>query len=177
MGRNLLETLIGAVVLIIAVGFLIFAYERSAVSTVDGYHIQANFTDVSGIGPGSDVRIGGIKIGVVDQMTLDPKTYEAHITLQIKEHIELPKDSSAAVVSSGLLGDKHIKIEPGGAQAMLDSGDVIRFTQSSISLEELIGKFVFSGGGVDSPVDGGSKEAESGETEESESSNPFSLGL
>lgn len=175
MGRNLIETIMGAVVLIVAAGFLLFAYERSAVKTVEGYQLQARFSDVSGIGLGSDIRIGGLKIGSVNDLLLDEKTYQATIIMQIRDDIKLPKDSSAAIVSSGLLGDKYIKLEPGGADKMLEENDVIRFTQSSVSFEEMIGKFVFSGGGVETDQTAAdvAKEAE----EEKEEKNPFSLGL
>lgn len=176
MSRNLLETVMGAVVLVVAIGFLMFAYERSAVKTVDGYQIEARFSDISGIGLGSDVRVGGLKVGTVSDMQLDEKTYQASILMQIRETVKLPKDSSASIASSGLLGDKFVKLDPGGAEEMLSAGDVIRFTQSSVSFEELIGKLVFSGGGVDdksAPQAGG----ESTEDEKSDSKNPFSLGL
>lgn len=178
MARNLLETIMGAVVLIVAIAFLIFAYERSAVKTVNGYQIEARFSDVTGIGAGSDVRVGGMKVGTVDALSLDEKTYQATLHMQIRDTIKLPKDSSASISSSGLLGDKFVKLEPGGNEAMLKQGDVIRFTQSSVSFEDLIGKFVFSGGGVDDKSSQNTPApAPEASDEESEKSNPFSLGL
>lgn len=190
MARNILETIMGAVVLLVAGAFFVFAYQQSAIKDVDGYGIYATFSDVSGISLGAEVRIGGMKIGVVEDMTLDPETYQAQLRLQLREDIELPKDSSAAIASTGLLGDKFVKLEPGGAEAMLEPGDTIRFTQSSISFEELLGKFVFSGGGVESPgkqnsggagnPDGsgnGSNGGNGGEAAPEENNNPFSLGL
>jgi phospholipid/cholesterol/gamma-HCH transport system substrate-binding protein len=151
MQKNLLETLIGAVVLIIAGVFFVFAYKGSQIHVdSDGYRISGRFSDVSGIGIGSDVRIGGIKVGVVSNMALDPETYQASVTMQIGKSTQLPKDSSAGVVSSGLLGEKFIQITPGGDEKMLADGGRIEFTQSSVNLEQLIGKFMFSGGGVDS---------------------------
>jgi phospholipid/cholesterol/gamma-HCH transport system substrate-binding protein len=137
------------VVLAVAGGFLYFAYNNSSVKPVEGYAIQAAFTNISGIEPGSSVRIGGIKIGTVEKMLLDPKTYKAVATLRVGREVVLPVDSSAAVQSSGLLGDKFIAIEPGGEDANLADGGKITFTQPSVSLEEMIGKFVFSGGGAD----------------------------
>jgi phospholipid/cholesterol/gamma-HCH transport system substrate-binding protein len=171
--RNMIETVMGAVVLLIAAAFFIFAYQKSGKGSIDGYVVNAKFADASGIDAGSDVRIGGIKIGVVEGLELDTKFYEALLDLRIDEHVKLPADSSAAIVSSGLLGSKFVSIEPGGDENMLESGGTIKFTQSSISLEELIGKFVFSGGGVD---DGKNKPAAPAEKEEGED-NPFSLGL
>ena len=181
MARNLIETVMGAVVLVVAAGFLVFAYKQAAVKDIDGYTIDAVFSDVSGIDPGSEVRIGGMKVGVVEGLKLDPLTFQASVSLQIKDAVKIPKDSSAAIVSSGLLGDKFIKLEPGGDEKNMEDGDTIFFTQSSISFEELIGKFVFSGGGVASgsgqqkeePLQAPDADAETS----GESDNPFSLGF
>jgi phospholipid/cholesterol/gamma-HCH transport system substrate-binding protein len=149
MQKNILETIMGAVVLIVAGFFLVFAYNGSHVGVAEGYQVKARFDNASGVSLGSDVRIGGVKVGVVSDMGLDPKTYQALVSMQIREDTKLPKDSSAAIVGDGLLGGKFIQISPGGDDAMMAQGDVIGFTQSAVNLEELIGKFVFSGGGVD----------------------------
>ncbi|MFZ4125866.1 MAG: outer membrane lipid asymmetry maintenance protein MlaD [Rickettsiales bacterium] len=148
MANNVIETVMGAVVLTVAGGFLYFAYNTSNVKAVDGYEIKADFSSVSGVGIGSDVRIGGIKVGVIETLDLDPKTYEAVLTMRIKEEVKLPKDSSAAIQSASLLGEKFVTIAPGGDEEMLKDGEAISYTQASVNLEEMIGKFVFSGGGV-----------------------------
>ena len=149
MANNAIETVMGAVVLAVAGGFLYFAYSNSNMKPIEGYAIEAAFTNINGIAPGSSVRIGGIKIGVVEKLALDPKNYKAVATLRIGNDIVLPKDSSAAVQSSGLLGEKFIAVEPGGDEKNMADGDKITFTQPSVSIEEMIGKFVFSGGGAD----------------------------
>ncbi len=149
MGKNLFETIMGTLVLMLAAGFMSFAYQSSNLKPVEGYPIKAKFDTVAGIGLGSDVRIGGIKIGVVGDMELDPATYKALLTMQVRSGIKIPVDSSAAVVSDGLLGNKYIKIEPGADDKMLAGNETITYTQSAVNLEELIGKMVFSGGGVD----------------------------
>lgn len=146
---NLIESIIGAIVLLIAGGFLVFAYEGSQMRVEDGYRVTASFENATGIALGSDVRIGGIKIGAVSDMGLNPETYRAIATMQISQTTKIPKDSSAAIVSSGLLGDKFIEIIPGADDKMLEGGGEIQYTQSSVSLEQLIGKFMFSGGGVE----------------------------
>lgn len=150
MSNNVIETVMGAVVLTVAGGFLYFAYQNSNVKSVEGYELKADFSSVSGIGMGSDVRIGGIKIGVVEALDLDPKTYDAVVSMRIKNEVKLPKDSSAAVQSASLLGEKFVTIAPGGDEEVLKDGDTIAYTQASVNLEEMIGKFVFSGGGVGS---------------------------
>lgn len=149
MANNAIETVMGAVVLVVAGGFLYFAYSNSNVKTIDGYTVKADFANIGGINVGSDIRIGGIKVGVVEDLELDPKSYNAVAVMRVKDDVKLPKDTSASVQSAGLLGDKFIALQPGGDEQNLAEGDVIHFTESSVSIEELIGKFVFSGGGAD----------------------------
>lgn len=149
MQKNLLETIMGAVVLVVAAAFLAFAYEGSQLRVEEGYIVSAKFGNASGIALGTPVRIGGIKVGVVSNMSLDPQTYEAVVSMQIRYSTKVPKDSSASITSSGLLGEKYIQLVPGSDDKMLADGGKIQFTQSAVNLEELIGKFMFSGGGVD----------------------------
>lgn len=149
MANNAIETVMGAVVLTVAGSFLYFAYSHSNVKPVDGYVVNASFSNIGGIGPGSTVRVGGIKVGVVEDLTLDANNFRAVAKMRVENNVQLPKDSAAAVQSSGLLGDKFIAIQPGGDDANLKDGDTISYTQPSVNLEEMIGKFVFSGGGVD----------------------------
>jgi len=144
MGGNLVETLIGAVVLVVAAGFFFFAYGRADVGAVSGYEVIAKFERIDGLSVGSDVRMSGIKIGTVLNQTLDPEDYLAVVRLSIDPSVKLPDDSSAEVVSDGLLGSKYMSLVPGGADEMIEVGGEIRFTQSSVSLEQLIGKFMFS---------------------------------
>jgi len=184
MSNNAIETVMGAVVLAVAGGFLYFAYNSSSVKSVDGYRVEADFSNITGIGIGSDVRVGGIKIGVIEKLTLDPQSFQAVAEMRIDDTIKLPKDSSASVQSAGLLGDKFVAIEPGGDEKNLADGDKIDFTQSSVSLEEMIGKFVFSGGGVNGDEDaagegGGAAKAPSDAVPslEDNSANPLSTGI
>ena len=143
MSRSLVETLMGAVVLAVAIGFIVFAYTRSGVATVSGYEVSAAFNRVDGIANGSDVRIGGIKVGTVIDRELEPETFRAVLRMNIDESVELPTDSTAAVVSDGLLGGKFIDLQPGAEEALIKDGGRISYTQSSLLLEELIGKFAF----------------------------------
>lgn len=175
MQRNMIETLMGALVLVIAFSFGVFAYQSSSYKTTDSYQVSAKFDSVDGIGPGSDVRIGGIKIGVVDTLTLDSKSYRAVVTLSLQNGVPVPLDSTAAIVSEGLLGGKYVALEPGADEEMLSDGDEIEFTQSSVNLETLIGKFMFSDGDGETPVDSG---ASSGLLdEEGDEEDELTLGL
>lgn len=154
MQKNIVETLMGGVVLAVAAFFFIFAYQKSDLTVSDGYLINAKFDNASGVSMGSDVRVGGVKVGVVSALSLDPQTYQAVVTMQIRHTTKLPKDSSASITGDGLLGGKYVQLIPGGDEVMLAEGEAIEYTQSSVNLEEMIGKFVFSGGGAAKKNDG-----------------------
>lgn len=147
MSRNIVETLLGAVVLIVAVGFLIWAYGRSNAGDPGGYTLIAKFDRVDGLEIGGDVRISGIKVGQVLSQSLDPQTYRAEVRFSVREGIELPADSSAAIVSTGLLGGKYLALVPGGEEQLLSDGGQITLTQSAVNLEDLIGQYIFGQGG------------------------------
>lgn len=145
MKQNLVETLVGLIVLIIAGSFFYFAYNISKVGkSRDGYNIIANFQDIDGISEGADVKLAGVKIGYVDSLKLDPETYYAGVNLYIDKEIEIPKDSRASVATSGLLGGKYIRITPGGSEDNLTNNNRVRFTDPSLNLEDLIGKLIYS---------------------------------
>lgn len=147
MNRNVIETVMGAVVLVIAALFLVFAYSTAQVHAVSGYNVLAKFSKIDGIRAGGDVRVSGIKVGSIVAESLDPKTYEAEVTLSIDPAVKLPTDSVASIVSSGLLGDKYIAILPGAADEMIKPGGRINYTQAPVSLEDMIGQYIFSQGG------------------------------
>ena len=144
MSRNILETLLGAVVLIVAVGFLVFAYRSSQVQQNGGYELIARFDKVDGLEPGSDVLISGIKVGSVLDQSLDAETYRAEVRFSLREDVRVPADTSAAVVSNGLLGGKYLALVPGGDIEMLEPGGEVTLTQSAVNLEDLIGHMIFS---------------------------------
>lgn len=146
MSRNIVETILGAVVLIVAIGFLGWAYTRSDAGNPGGYELFANFDRVDGLDTGADVRISGIKIGSVTGQELDQISYRAKVRFSVKGDIELPSDSSAAIVSTGLLGGKYLALVPGAEDLMLGDGEEVIFTQSAVNLEDLIGQFIFSQG-------------------------------
>jgi phospholipid/cholesterol/gamma-HCH transport system substrate-binding protein len=144
MSRNALETLIGALVLIIALAFLIFSYKTAdMLPNGDGYNLSAKFEQADGISLGSEIRIAGVKIGKVIGQSLDKSSYNALITMNINNDVQIPADSSAKIVSDGLLGNKYIAIAVGGDDDMLKNNGVITITQSSVNLETLIGKVIF----------------------------------
>src|SRR5262249_46458899 len=119
MGRSPLETIMGAIVLVVAVFFLIFAYGQADLGTVKGYTLTASFQSVGGLDNGADVRINGIKVGTVLGQTIDKESFNAVVTLSVSPDIHLPDDTVATVDSSGLLGDKYLKLIPGQSKKML----------------------------------------------------------
>jgi phospholipid/cholesterol/gamma-HCH transport system substrate-binding protein len=141
---NAMETVTGAAVILIAAGFLGYAVAHSGRSSGSGYPLHAAFDSIDGLGVGADVKMAGVKIGSVTATAIDPKTYQATVTFTVDKRIELPKDSSAAVISEGLLGGKYLQLQPGGDAANIPPGGRIAITQSSVNIEELLGKFVFS---------------------------------
>ena len=154
MKGNVIETVMGAVVLVVAALFLFFAYNTSQLRSVKGYELSANFEHVDGIRDGSDVRISGIKVGSVLATTLDPQTFLATVRMSVEPSVQLPDDSVAEIVSSGLLGDKYMSLVPGGSDKDLAPGGQIKFTQSSVSIEHLIGQMMFSPPGGKKPGEG-----------------------
>ncbi len=151
MANNIVETLIGALVLMIAVFFVVFAY-RSTGGTVAnaGYELTARFTRVDGLATGSDVRMSGIKIGSVIDQVLDTETYDAIVRMSIRADIKVPDDTAVKVASDGLLGDSYISLEPGGSEDMLKPGDELEFTQGAVNLMDLIAQAVFGAAGAKS---------------------------
>lgn len=146
MHRNLIETLLGAVVLGVAGLFLAFAYTTADLGRTGGYEVEADFTTVGGLKVGNDVRMAGIKIGSVVRQELNPQTYLARVTLSVDPSIELPVDTSATIASEGLLGGNYVDLAPGGDTTMLKPGGKIQYTQDAVDMVQLLGKFIFSAG-------------------------------
>jgi phospholipid/cholesterol/gamma-HCH transport system substrate-binding protein len=141
--RNPIETVLGAVVLVIAAMFLVFAYSASDLRAVTGYDVTATFLKVGGLERGSDVRISGINVGTVTAQRLDPQTFEAKVTMSISSDVQLPADTTAAIVSDGLLGGKYINLVPGRAPERIAAGGAISRTRDFQSLEDLVGEIIF----------------------------------
>ena len=146
MAESAVETAIGAVVLAVAAGFVVYASQFADISGSGSYELTANFRKAEGLGVGGDVRISGVKVGAVRAMGLDPETFEARVTLAIENGVAIPEDSAATIASDGLLGGAHVAIQPGGAEFTIEPGGQITITQSSISILDLIGRAITGGG-------------------------------
>ncbi len=155
MSGNLVESLIGAIVLLAAGAFIVFTYNITDAGAVDGYVLTARFERIDGLAVGSDVRLSGIKVGTVVGQELDPKTYQALLKISVDSAIQLPVDTVAVITSEGLLGGSYLALKPGGFDEYLVEGDEIEFTQGSIDLMSLIGQAIFSVTGDESKENAG----------------------
>jgi phospholipid/cholesterol/gamma-HCH transport system substrate-binding protein len=143
MKRNPIETVLGAVVLVVAAMFLVFAYSIADLKAVTGYEVKASFLKVGGLERGSDVRISGIDIGTVTAQTLNPETFQAQVVMSIEPGIVLPADTEATIVSDGLLGGKYVNLVPGRSTDRIAPGGSIARTRDYQSLEDLVGQIIF----------------------------------
>jgi phospholipid/cholesterol/gamma-HCH transport system substrate-binding protein len=144
MGRNLVETLMGAVVLVVAGLFLAFAYSVTNVRPVRGYEVLAKFERIDGLNIGADVRLSGIRVGTVVDAWLEPETYLAVVRLALDAAVRLPTDSVAEVSNDGLLGGSFVALVPGGDDRMIAAGGQIRHTQAPVNIVQLLGRIIFS---------------------------------
>ena len=142
--NNVAETIIGTLVLAVAAAFAWYVYATTDIARGhSGYVVKAVFDNASGVNIGTDVRLAGIKVGSVVGQTLDQENYQAIIAMTIERGVKLPEDTSAKITTDGLLGDKYIALDPGGAEEMLKDGDVLENTQSSIDLWALVNEYLF----------------------------------
>jgi phospholipid/cholesterol/gamma-HCH transport system substrate-binding protein len=112
-----------------------------------GYRLVAEFGNVGGLKPRANVSLGGVRIGSVESISLDPESFSARVVMIISDRYRnLPDDTSASILTSGILGDQYIGLEPGGSPEYLSDGDQIMITQSAIVLEQLISRFLFNSG-------------------------------
>ncbi len=144
MKSNIVESVLGALVLLVAVSFFAWAYARADVGDPGGYTLVAKFESIGDLEPGGDVRISGIRIGQILSLDLDPISFRAQVRFSVLSDIELPADSSAQIVSASLLGGKYLSITPGGDEVVLADGGEIEYTQSAVNFEDLLGQFIFS---------------------------------
>jgi len=138
---NVAETLIGAGVVVVALIFAALAYYRMGAGNLSGYEINAKVPKADGLAVGTDVRLAGIKVGTVSDLTLDPKTYLVTVHMNIRNDIKLPVDSSVLVTQSGFLGGQYLSITPGGDDQMMAAGSYFENAQGSIDVMGLVGRF------------------------------------
>jgi phospholipid/cholesterol/gamma-HCH transport system substrate-binding protein len=147
MGKKSIETLVGLFVLLGLAGLLFLALKAAnlgSFSTADTYALTARFDNIGGLKVRAPVRSAGVTVGRVTSITLDPKTYQGVVKLDVQRGVQFPSDSSARILTSGLLGDQYVGLEPGALEKSFEPGDTIKQTQSAVVLESLISQFLFS---------------------------------
>ena len=147
MGKRSIETLVGAFVLLGMLGLVFLALKAANLGSVGGgntYTLQARFDNIGGLKVRAPVRTAGVTVGRVTKIALDGKTFQGVVSMEIEQGYRYPKDSSAKILTAGLLGDQYIGMDPGGDDKDLAAGDTVAQSQSAVGLENLIGQFLSS---------------------------------
>ena len=147
MERTTLDLWVGIFVVAGIGALVVLAFKVGNLSTYnvsDSYQLQANFSNIGGLKAQASIKSAGVLVGRVTGITLDTKQYEAKVTMNIDSRYQFPKDTIGKILTSGLLGEQYIGLDPGGDSDMLKSGDEIKKTQSAVVLEDMIGKFLYS---------------------------------
>jgi len=147
MQNKSLDFWVGLFVLLGAAALLFLALRvgnMSSISTGNTYVVTAKFDNIGGLKPRAPVKSAGVVVGRIGAITFDDKTFQASVSMDMDSHYKFPKDSSAKILTSGLLGEQYVGLEPGGDVNLLAAGDKIKMTQSAIVLENLISQFLFS---------------------------------
>ena len=150
MGRKTIETMVGLFVLLglLAIVFLALKAANLASFRVGStYAVTAKFDNIGGLKVRAPVKSAGVTVGRVTAIALDTKSYQGSVTMEVEQGVVFPADTSAKILTSGLLGDQYIGLEPGGADQNLKPGDTIKMTQSAVVLENLIGQFLYDKAG------------------------------
>lgn len=153
LSQRTVETWVGLFLLATMAALMMLAFKVSGLTSFfkrEGYDITAEFDDIGQLKVRGPVKIGGVTIGEVSGIHLDPTTYKAVVTMRIDAGVkDIPKDSSASILTAGLLGDNYIAVTPMYSQDFLANGNRIESTHSAMILEKMIGQFLFSAGGSD----------------------------
>jgi phospholipid/cholesterol/gamma-HCH transport system substrate-binding protein len=147
MSKKGIETLVGLFVLLGLVALTFVALKAANLASFgqsNGYTLQARFDNIGGLKPRAPVRSAGVTVGRVVSIQLDSKTFQGLVTMEIDRDLRFPKDSSAKILTAGLLGDQYVGLEAGGDDKNLAPGDTVKQTQSAVVLENLISQFLFN---------------------------------
>ncbi len=144
MTRGIFETLLGAIVLLVALSFAGYVYSARETAPNDSYALSLRFNNVQGLKPATEVRLGGVKIGEIKALDLDTVSLQAVVTIAVDATVQLPVDSRAEVATAGLLGGNFLNILPGTSTERLVAGAEITRTKDPVSLEDLLGQAIFA---------------------------------
>lgn len=146
MNKTILDLWVGLFVIVGVVALLFLALKvgsMSAVNTSNSYEVVARFDNIGGLKPRAPVKSAGVVVGRVAEIRFDNETFEAAVTLRLDKRYAFPKDTSAAIMTSGLLGEQYVGLEAGGDSQTLKDKDQVLLTQSAVVLENLIGHFIY----------------------------------
>ena len=153
MQRRTVEIAVGIFMLLGLISLIMLAFKVSGLTQIydknHGYELKSYFSNIGGLKIRARVTVSGVNIGRVRYITIDPTTYEAVVTVFINAKYALPRDSSARILTSGLIGDNYLSVEPGADEESLHQGDIIEETHSAVILEELIGQFIYKSSDTD----------------------------
>ena len=147
MERTTLDLWVGAFVVAGIAALVMLAMKVGNLGTYnmsDTYQLHAYFSNIGGLKPKASIKSAGVLVGRVTGISLDTERYEANVVMSLDKRYQFPKDTFADILTSGLLGEQYIGLQPGGDSEMLKNGDQIKKTQSAVILEDLIGKFIFN---------------------------------
>lgn len=156
MTKKSMELMVGLFVLLGLLGLTFLALKAANLGSSGGgetYRVSAKFDNIGGLKPRAPVRTAGVTVGRVKSISLDPATFQGVVELDLSRDYQFPKDTSAKILTAGLLGDQYIGLEPGADEKNLVAGDAIKRTQSAVVLENLIGQFLYN-----KAADGGAAE-------------------
>ena len=161
MSKKNIEILVGLFVLLGAAGLVFLALKAANLGSFSSggatYTLVARFDNIGGLKARAPVRSAGVNVGRITSIELDPKTYQGVVRMEVSRNVQFPRDSSARILTAGLLGDQYIGIEPGAEEKNFVAGDTIGQTQSAVVLESLISQFLFSKAADSGSADGGKK--------------------
>lgn len=148
MGKISIQLVTGIFVIlgVVAFTYLAVTIGGARFGATPGYTLHARFTNISGLQTGAIVEAAGVRVGTVSAIEFDPDSYEAIVSMRINEDVPVQEDAIAAIRTQGIIGEKFIKLSPGGFDELLTDGSEIYETESAVSLEELVSKYIFSGG-------------------------------
>jgi phospholipid/cholesterol/gamma-HCH transport system substrate-binding protein len=158
MSKKGIETLVGLFVLLGMAGLVFLSLKAANLASFgqrDSYTVTARFDNIGALKPRAPVRSAGVTVGRVTSVYLDGQTYQGVVTMEIDQQMKFPRDTSAKILTAGLLGDQYVGLEPGAEEKPLVTGDTIKMTQSAVVLENLISQFLFNKAAE--PAQGGGK--------------------
>lgn len=163
LSQRLIESLVGLFLLLAILALTVLAFKVSGLTTLfpsKGYVVIADFEDIGGLKVRAPVKIGGVQIGEVTKIDLDESTFKARVNMRIdNKYNNIPDDSSAGILTAGLLGDNYISITPMYNESFLKNGSELQFTHSAMVLEKIIGQFIYKIGNGTNPEGAGGKHA------------------